>query len=34
MHNADTQCTVEGTEATKGQRKNLNFSCLAIKQEI
>ena len=35
MHNADTQCTVEGTEATEGQRKNcLNFSCLAIKQEI
>ena len=23
MRNADTQCTVEGTEATKGRRKNL-----------
>ena len=36
MHNADTQCTVEGREEAKGQRKflHLYFSCLAIKYEF
>ena len=34
MHNADTQCTVEGTEEDKEKRQNFMFncfSCLAIK---
>ena len=37
MHNVGTQCTVEGREEAKGQRKFLcvlNFSCLAIKYKF
>ena len=36
VHNADTQCIVEGREEAKGQRKILclNFSYLAIKYEF
>ena len=36
MPNADAQCTVEGREEAKGQRKffTFKFSCLAIKCEF
>ena len=35
MHNADTQCAVEGEGRPKGREEFLclNFSCLAIKYE-
>ena len=34
MHRSDVQCTVERREGTKGQKKNLNFSRLAINYEF